>query len=436
MAPRKSKPKPTMTRTAPTRSGRARATESAVPNPQPATTAPKTAATGRATRSRRAATTEATAEVTTSSYRPAIRCRRAKVAEPSADTNTYTAAKVTVIKTKTNTAAASAVPAPVPSYQQPTIASRSKDRRSPPPPPPPAAIRPLSPTVFAPTAPTTTANGAPAVKSAPPKAPADPRDAYGSRHAQTEDEMMAQHATLCLENGIIDCKTATELARPWHGSGVLDLKWKAEHLDLLRPDVASAAEDVMDLREAEAAQRKRDAAMKRFVVDFEAGVIDEEGRGVVVVEDDVIVEEEKSAPAEEKTKEKKKAENNSLTKVKGGRVEKKPSAKKAVAAASTGLPGLGLPDYSPYSYVQCAALCAKRNIIAKGNVGELRIRLMQDDYSVVNGLEREARTYSNKRQRATQAPAVPGAPAASPAKGKRKRGGEGRGEAKRQKKSS
>jgi hypothetical protein len=209
--------------------------------------------------------------------------------------------------------------------------------------------------------------------------------------------------------GVVDGEMLDRMCSPWQEKGVLEMNWKKEYL----LEGVKEVEEVMDLKKAEAIARKKDAAEKRLLIEYFGG---------------------------KKTVEKKK-EQDPLKSVVSGKISKKPTTSFSRKPPSTLhviiedepdtspvprpkpaktapiLPLTGRPDYEQYGYYQLASICFERNLVSGGNASTLRSRLIQDDINVIQGLTREAKSYSKEkvRGRKNEAPVVPNAPQVAPA---------------------
>lgn len=319
----------------------------------------------------------------------------------------------------------------------------------------------------------------PPTSKAPPTAhnlPTPPlviKSGYGDAHAFNEHQGMLAFAAAARSHNLLDEETLEALSKPWQEKGTMDMQWKPEYLDASKkaPD-----DEVMDLKQAELIARRKDAAEKKFLKDFYAGKIDENGNKIDA-EVTFLGEKKSSATTKNskgKAKEKEDEKKEPLKKVTSGKITKKPPANKsktkveiitfevakvlpiaeaptptsqnppslegprtkatnpnpppvvtnknppAVSQAVTPLPVR--PSYDEYTYYQLAALCFERNLVSGGKENILRNRLVQDDINVIQGLPREAKTYAKEKDRARKhkAPVVPGAPPAPPAVALRK----------------
>ncbi|KAF2658673.1 hypothetical protein K491DRAFT_676263 [Lophiostoma macrostomum CBS 122681] len=116
-------------------------------------------------------------------------------------------------------------------------------------------------------------------------------NAFGESRFATEDVMMKDHAQCLLEAGAIDAEQAARLSVPWHEKGVLNGPvWDDKYLDPSR----KADIEIMSLEKARKIQARKDAKMKKWLADWEAGRIDENGNAIVqsVVTSDGIEDED------------------------------------------------------------------------------------------------------------------------------------------------
>jgi hypothetical protein len=258
--------------------------------------------------------------------------------------------------------------------------------------------------------------------------------------------MMQNHAQCLLEAGVIDADQAARLAVPWHEKGVLNGRiWDEKYLDASR----KADLEIMSLEKAKKIQARKDAKMKKWLENWEAGRIDEDGKPIVqdvVVSDETEVENEDEGDGGLTTDEtesevevvqtKKKppigrallAQKTQLTPI----AEEKssimasplpapvnliprppPTPQKSTISRPIGIPGTpseAMPDYKGFSYYQLVALCRKRGLSSGGKTDKVRARLMADDVAVRDGTARkDLATYSiseKKREYKTEAPEV------------------------------
>ncbi|KAF2795997.1 hypothetical protein K505DRAFT_373520 [Melanomma pulvis-pyrius CBS 109.77] len=405
----------------------------------------------------------------------------------------------------------------VPSFQQPTVASTSKARANSSTPGPDAevkkaskpvtkkaskpvakkAVKPVTKKASRPSSPTPTVTAAEAgvpvptvttaqpvtKKAAAPKTvPSEPeRDAYGSARASTESRLMAEHAALLLERNIIDADTAAKLSTPWHKTGVLSLQWEEKYLQDRSPTLQGGGE-IMDLEKARRIAARKDAAERKWLADFEAGRIDEDGKRISPPQSNSDVDvssgsdievllasppKKVAAPKKAATPKKEAPKKEAIKKVASGRVSKPsqaankmalppipeaeepqdpsstvpppppPAVKPAPGAKSRPrkgkpanfiVPDPGAENYEQFSYMELLAIGRERGLKTGGDEWKVRERLISDDNAVRDGTERDLATYgrSGARKFQTKAPVVAKAPS-----GKRKRGvvDEGGGEA-------
>ena len=227
---------------------------------------------------------------------------------------------------------------------------------------------------------------------------------------------MLMYAETARKAGLVDEETLEKMCKPWQEKGVLEMEWKQEYL----LEGMKEAEEIMDLKKAEAIARKKDAAEKKFLAEYFAG------GGKKTVEKgkkEDLLKTVTSGKISKKSSSPSKKPSSKLPIIVEDEDEDEdedeeaptPPAKPATAAQILPLPGR--PDYAGFNYYQLSAICFERNLVSGGKVDALRARLIQDDINVIQVLPREAKPYSKEkvRGRKNMAPVVPNAPQAAPA---------------------
>jgi len=250
------------------------------------------------------------------------------------------------------------------------------------------------------------------------------RSGYGDAHAREEFIGMLVYATAIRKAGVVDEEMLNRLCRPWQEKGVLEMEWKEDYLLAGVREV----EEGMDLKQAEAIARKKDAAEKKYLEEYFGGG----GKNTVQKKRNDLLKSAVSGKVSKKSSTSSRKPSSTLPVISEERsasVPTQPSKPTNVAPRS---PLPGCPDYAVYNYYQLASICFERNLVSGRNAQTLRSRLIQDDVNVIQDLPREAKSYSKEkvRERKYKAPIVPNAPQASPAVysktgTKRARGAEG-----------
>ena len=254
---------------------------------------------------------------------------------------------------------------------------------------------------------------------------------YGDRHAAKESMMMREHAKSLLKAGVIDKDMANQLSRPWHQTGILDMQWNKKYLDPAK----DSGEEMMSIEKARKIKSRKDLKMQKWIEDFEAGKIDQDGNPIITdAAPKAPAKKAEAAPAMESEKE---VEKDTPEKGKSQKEATPPSkptipapppAPKVAKAPKAKTPAPQLPqpiaggsDYKDYNYFQLAAICRDRNLVSGGKADVLRARLIEDDTLVHEGKERTNKSpydYAKfKRNFKTQAPVAA-------TSSKRKRGGD------------
>jgi hypothetical protein len=109
-------------------------------------------------------------------------------------------------------------------------------------------------------------------------------NAWGELRFSREDSMNISLAKSLLAAGQIDEAQATRIAAPWHEKGVLvGPVWVEKYLD---PKLKETRFEIMSLGKAKKIQARRDAKEGKWLEDWEAGLIDDEGNKIVRSSDD------------------------------------------------------------------------------------------------------------------------------------------------------
>jgi hypothetical protein len=265
------------------------------------------------------------------------------------------------------------------------------------------------------------------------------RSGYGDGHARREHQLMLEFQKAASKVGSIDEETLAQMVKPWQEKGVLEMVWRKE--DLLGEKDGVVAEEVMDLKKAEAIARKKDAEEKALIERYLIGEVDADGKVIRGDSAQDSADSSESSISSSPTPKTKEAEPKKVAfqKVSTGRITKKSpttsspprptSASSSLSSSSkfekvlsktlannpiTIEPLPGLPDYKAYDYFDLVALCQQRNLVSGGDIHIIRARLVHDDINVINDLPREAKSYAKEktRPRARAAPVVPNAPVA------------------------
>lgn len=110
---------------------------------------------------------------------------------------------------------------------------------------------------------------------------AELRSVYGDMHAHRDAQMMAEHVASLHTHHIVDDAMAAELLKPV----VQHRNYTKQYLGT-HPDYTSFQPEMTTVATAHRHQKQRDMEMKKFVKDFKAGRIDEDGNPIA--QDDVI----------------------------------------------------------------------------------------------------------------------------------------------------
>jgi hypothetical protein len=120
------------------------------------------------------------------------------------------------------------------------------------------------------------------------------RNASGSSRFVREDIMIANDAARAFLAELIDEDWAIKLSEPWHEKGVLDRRTPDKYLD---PSKKSDLY-IPSMKHALWVQKKKDEAMLKFIADWRAGIIDEDGNPIVRPGQPRTVEDEQEEPSE------------------------------------------------------------------------------------------------------------------------------------------
>lgn len=247
------------------------------------------------------------------------------------------------------------------------------------------------------------------------------RSGYGDMHARRDADLMAEHVAHLRSHGQIDQVMATELAKPFDR----DRKYTPAYLQT-HPDYTGVQPDMPALTTADRHQKKRDKEMLKFVEDFEAGRIDEDGNptgegialdatesgndssqltdlselearievqvGSTTATSPLRPRESSSTPAPAAAP----ASLSSSSQASEAASRPKPRVSKRKSKVEPLEPSPGVDDYSGYSYYELLAVCRDRNILGGGDTQEVRKRLIQDDINVKEGLPRDVVTWKGK----------------------------------------
>ena len=259
------------------------------------------------------------------------------------------------------------------------------------------------------------------------------RDGYGSSHAATESTMMQAHAESLLSAGLIDASQAERLSIPWHDKGILNHSvWDSTHIDPSK----KVNFEIMTLGAAQKRQWKRDKFMKKFVEDFEAGRIDENGspteQEVDIIDEDMVGgdtinlddgEAPATIPSPRKTLMPKKPSGKTRKSLEPALPTITEASSPLVfphqtpAAPSLAPPRLKtivlthsrkplsadsdpkLPTYKDYGYYELLAIARHRGLKSGGKTSVLLARIQEDDKAMRDGTERkELSPYSTRRE--------------------------------------
>jgi hypothetical protein len=249
---------------------------------------------------------------------------------------------------------------------------------------------------------------------------AEHRSGYGDMHAHREAEGMKEHVAHLRADGQIDEKMATELLKP------LDKKreYTADYLATL-PTYTDQQPDMVSFETAEKHRRKRDKKQLKWIEDYEAGRIDENGNrlvpdsedggsehgSVVLQMSDGSVEERVDVHLAMRGKILPLRPRNFLLTVvlepsTSPEPVSPPSHKRTLSSAQPSpsqqprpkrsKPAkVVVPDplpngktYEAYSYVQLVAAGRYRQIYTPGSKDGVRKALIEDDFNIDKGLQR------------------------------------------------
>lgn len=267
-------------------------------------------------------------------------------------------------------------------------------------------------------------------------------NAWGETRFSRESAMVKFHAEMLLRAQVIDQDTATKLSEPWHAKGILlNPVWEEKHLDPSRIDLDTK---IMSYEKAKKIQWRKDAEERKFLQDWRAGLIDENGRPIKKEGELSIIEEKdggeqvndpmprsplpplNAMPSIIKEVTTSTSEYpSSLTSQRDSFILSKQTEPRKPKApqAPTGSTEFGLSDYSSFNYYQLAAICRERGLKSGGRTEHLRRVLTTDDKHIKNGTDREnllRYKLKNKRVYKTEVPVLK----SSRRGGKRKRDNE------------
>ncbi|KAJ4993190.1 hypothetical protein SVAN01_01165 [Stagonosporopsis vannaccii] len=101
------------------------------------------------------------------------------------------------------------------------------------------------------------------------------RSGYGDMHSTRDALMNTEHVTFLRQHRMIETAMAVELMKPLHRGRQYTEAYLATH-----PDYTGIQPEMTALSTAERHQEKRDKEMEKFIEDYEAGRIDEDGNPV------------------------------------------------------------------------------------------------------------------------------------------------------------
>lgn len=103
------------------------------------------------------------------------------------------------------------------------------------------------------------------------------RNAWGERRFSREDTMIKDHYEMMKKAGLIDADQAARLSTPWHQKGERiggPSLWDPKNLDPSRKETGF---EIMSLKQAKRIQDRKDKAQLKWLADWRAGIIDENG---------------------------------------------------------------------------------------------------------------------------------------------------------------
>lgn len=106
------------------------------------------------------------------------------------------------------------------------------------------------------------------------------RSVYGDNHAANEDTMMVEHAKSLRAAGMIGEEMETQLSQPWHRTGELKRHYSKAYLEMHPEHTGSNAIEMPTYETALKKQRERDRAQEKWLADWRAGKIDDDGNPV------------------------------------------------------------------------------------------------------------------------------------------------------------
>ncbi|KAF2272512.1 uncharacterized protein EI97DRAFT_461902 [Westerdykella ornata] len=105
------------------------------------------------------------------------------------------------------------------------------------------------------------------------------RNAWGDSRFAEESKMMKTHADSLFAAGVISASQAAKLSVPWHEKGAVNGSiWEEQYLD---PSKKVTEYDIMPYERAQRIQHRKDVALKKWLEDWEAGRIDDDGNPLV-----------------------------------------------------------------------------------------------------------------------------------------------------------
>lgn len=255
---------------------------------------------------------------------------------------------------------------------------------------------------------------------------------YGDMHASRDALLNAEHVTLLRQHDMIELDMAVELLKPFHR----DRKYTETYLRT-HPDYTGVQPEMSSLSTAERQQKMRDQDMEKFVEDYEAVMIDENGIPIAPEGDgdvrdasiealprshdlsDELVDPSRtnlpirlhtSSPeakcAESVVPEPEPAQISSLPLSSAlstpppsspdslrNPTESSPQGVKRKYRVEPLQPLPGSEDYSKYKYYELLAVCRERQIYSTRNTQEVRNCLIQDDINIELDLPRDIAKY-------------------------------------------
>lgn len=248
-------------------------------------------------------------------------------------------------------------------------------------------------------------------------------------HAHRDAELMKEHVAHMLSEGQIDEKMATELLKPPDKKR----EYTVEYLATL-PTYTGQQPEMATFETAEKRRRQRDKEQLKFIEDYRAGRIDEEGNRLApdsedgTSDHDSVVSQETDVSVEERVNVRPtmggktlplRPRNISLTSVlePSPSPEPEPEPRPSLKRKHSSLPPspvqqpkpkpkrsrpakIVVPDplpggktYEGYSYVQLVAAGRWRQIYTPGSKDGVRKALIEDDFNIAKGLPWNFATY-------------------------------------------